>query len=91
MTERNERIAVVGAGTMGAGIAQVAALAGNPVQRPNLPSDTGLSIGPLEWGDRWEAAVVLEVLDNLHNSYRDPRYRASTLLRRTVQAKGRLR
>ncbi len=47
---------------------------------------TNYPIGPLEWGDRWGPGVVLDVLDHLHDAYRDPRYRASVLLRRRVAA-----
>jgi 3-hydroxybutyryl-CoA dehydrogenase len=38
--------------------------------------------GPLEWGDRWGLPAVLDILDALHRAEGDPRYRASTLLRR---------
>lgn len=43
---------------------------------------TGYPRGPLEWGDEWGAAEILTVLDNLSDSYRDARHRASPLLRR---------
>ena len=38
--------------------------------------------GPFEWADKLGLSYVLNVLDNLEKSYRDPRYRASILLRR---------
>jgi 3-hydroxybutyryl-CoA dehydrogenase len=43
---------------------------------------TNYPAGPLEWGDRWGLPVVLDILDALHKAEGDPRYRASTLLRR---------
>jgi 3-hydroxybutyryl-CoA dehydrogenase len=43
---------------------------------------TNYPIGPLEWGNRWGLPVVLDILDALHQAEGDPRYRASTLLRR---------
>jgi 3-hydroxybutyryl-CoA dehydrogenase len=43
---------------------------------------TNYPVGPLEWGDRWGLPVVLDILDALHKAEGDPRYRASTLLRR---------
>lgn len=52
---------------------------------------TNYPIGPLEWGDRWGAALILQTLDHLHSEYRDPRYRASALLRRKVAAGRELR
>lgn len=51
---------------------------------------TNYPIGPLEWGDRWGADVVLRILDGLSRSEGDPRYRASTLLRRRAASGGRL-
>jgi 3-hydroxybutyryl-CoA dehydrogenase len=38
-------------------------------------------LGPLEWGDRWSARVVAEIIDNLGTGLRDPRYRTSHPLR----------
>jgi 3-hydroxybutyryl-CoA dehydrogenase len=43
-------------------------------------------IGPLEWGQRWGARLVLAILDALLRAEGDPRYRASTLLRRRAAA-----
>jgi 3-hydroxybutyryl-CoA dehydrogenase len=43
---------------------------------------TNYPVGPIEWGDRWGLPVVLDILDSLHRTEGDPRYRASTLLRR---------
>lgn len=43
---------------------------------------TNYPLGPLEWGDRWGAGAVCTILDALQSSYGDPRYRASSLLRR---------
>ena len=42
---------------------------------------TNYPVGPFEWSGRWGHAVVLEVLDALWETYHDPRYRASRLLR----------
>jgi 3-hydroxybutyryl-CoA dehydrogenase len=42
----------------------------------------GYPFGPLAWGDRLGAARVLQVLDELHVSTGDMRYRASPWLRR---------
>lgn len=38
--------------------------------------------GPLEWGDRIGGAVLLDLLDTLHRTTADPRYRPSAWLRR---------
>ena len=43
---------------------------------------TNYPLGPLEWGQRWEAATVCIVLSALQETYGDPRYRPSQLLRR---------
>jgi len=43
---------------------------------------TNYPTGPIEWGDRWGLPAVLDTLDALHRAEGDPRYRASTLLRR---------
>jgi 3-hydroxybutyryl-CoA dehydrogenase len=51
---------------------------------------TNYPIGPLEWGERWGPQLVLEVLDALARAEGDPRYRASTLLRRQALAGGPL-
>jgi 3-hydroxybutyryl-CoA dehydrogenase len=45
---------------------------------------TNYPIGPLEWGRRWGLDSVLGVLDELESYYRDSRYRACALLRRTA-------
>jgi 3-hydroxybutyryl-CoA dehydrogenase len=47
---------------------------------------TNYPAGPLEWGDRWGLPVVLDILDALHQAEGNPRYRASTLLRRAATA-----
>jgi 3-hydroxybutyryl-CoA dehydrogenase len=41
--------------------------------------------GPLAWGDRLGARVVLQVLENIHSLTGDPRYRPSPWLRRRAQ------
>jgi 3-hydroxybutyryl-CoA dehydrogenase len=59
-------------------------------QRIATPSDIDLGVklglaypkGPLEWGDEIGAPRVLAILDALHATYKDPRYRASVWLRR---------
>lgn len=42
---------------------------------------TNYPVGPFEWTRRWGLGAVLEILDALSDYYRDPRYRASRLLR----------
>ncbi len=46
--------------------------------------------GLLAWGDMIGAGTVLATLDALYDEYREDRYRASPLLRRTARANGRL-
>lgn len=41
--------------------------------------------GPLAWGDRLGARVILEILANIHALTGDPRYRPSPWLRRRAQ------
>jgi 3-hydroxyacyl-CoA dehydrogenase len=48
---------------------------------------TNYPLGPLTWGDRWGPATVLSILDELAHSDGDPRYRASSLLRRVAAAR----
>lgn len=52
---------------------------------------TNYPLGPLAWGDRWGPATVLSILDDLVNSDGDPRYRASSLLRRVAAARATFR
>jgi 3-hydroxybutyryl-CoA dehydrogenase len=52
---------------------------------------TNYPLGPLEWGDVWGPETVVTVLDNLMHSEGDPRYRASSLLRRIAAMNGSLR
>lgn len=47
----------------------------------------GHPFGPFEWADRIGPARILEVLDCVHGSTGDPRYRASSWLRRRAQLK----
>ena len=47
--------------------------------------------GPLEWGDRIGPATVLERLAQLHEAYREERYRPAPALLRTVRAGAPLR
>lgn len=42
----------------------------------------GHPIGPLAWAERWGAGTVHAILTALHETYADPRYRPSPLLRR---------
>jgi 3-hydroxybutyryl-CoA dehydrogenase len=42
----------------------------------------GYPLGPLDMGDRWGPANILEVLFNMQTVYGDPRYRPSPWLRR---------
>lgn len=41
--------------------------------------------GPLEWGDRIGGGVLLDLLENLHRTTADPRYRPSAWLRRRAR------
>jgi len=58
-------------------------------QRTATPDDvdtamalgTNYPCGPFEWTRRWGAPVVRDILDNVYDEYRDPRYRASRGLR----------
>jgi 3-hydroxybutyryl-CoA dehydrogenase len=47
---------------------------------------TNYPIGPFEWTRRWGREAVLEILDALSDFYRDPRYRASRLMREPATA-----
>jgi 3-hydroxybutyryl-CoA dehydrogenase len=59
-------------------------------QRICSPQDLDLAVtlglgyprGPLAWGDALGPSRVLEILDGLHATTGDPRYRASPWLRR---------
>ncbi len=42
----------------------------------------GYPMGPLAWGDKLGAGVVLHILERLEDFYRDPRYRPSPWLKR---------
>lgn len=44
--------------------------------------------GPLEWADRLGAGCLLAILEGMHASYGDDRYRPSLRLRRVASAKG---
>ena len=85
---------------MGTAIAQVSASYGHPVLLfdtvPEAAAEavermrSGLArrvaqAGPLEWLDALGPERVLSTLDNLHDAYRDPRYRATPGLRRRVE------
>jgi 3-hydroxybutyryl-CoA dehydrogenase len=48
----------------------------------------GHPIGPLEWAQRWGMATVCAILSALQDSYGDPRYRPSPLLRRLASTNG---
>lgn len=45
----------------------------------------GYPLGPLAWGDALGGDTVLQILDNLHDYYRDPRYRPSPWLMRRAR------
>ncbi|MFP5346192.1 MAG: 3-hydroxyacyl-CoA dehydrogenase family protein, partial [Actinomycetes bacterium] len=45
-------------------------------------------MGPLEWGERWGARPVVQLLDHLADTYRDGHYRAAPSLRRRSLAHG---
>ncbi|KQS68267.1 3-hydroxyacyl-CoA dehydrogenase [Modestobacter sp. Leaf380] len=47
---------------------------------------TNYPVGPFAWTEQWGPAAVVELLDELHDTYRDPRYRASRLLREDAAA-----
>ncbi len=83
---RHAPVAVIGAGAMGAGIAQIAAVAGHPVWLLDLkPGAAASAIAGIR---ATLAAVgrrhVLTVLDHLAAAYGGYRYRTSVLLRRKV-------
>jgi 3-hydroxybutyryl-CoA dehydrogenase len=48
---------------------------------------TNYPTGPLDWGQRWGADTVLDVLDELESFYRDGHYRACARLRRTATSR----
>jgi len=52
---------------------------------------TNYPIGPLEWADRYGAARVVTVLDNMADFYGEPRYRPSSLLRRAAASDSKIR
>jgi len=78
---------------MGAGATIVNIAAELAQQRIAAPEDVDRAVvlglgyphGPLAWGDALGPRVVLEILDNVHASTRDPRYRASPWLRRRAE------
>jgi 3-hydroxybutyryl-CoA dehydrogenase len=76
----NEAADVVGTGVAGADQVDLAMLHG-----VNYP------VGPLEWGSRWGADAVVEVLDHLAAVYRDGHHRAAPWLRRRALTGGGLR
>ncbi len=45
----------------------------------------GYPLGPLAWGDRIGADVIVHILDSIHARTFDPRYRASLWLRRRAE------
>jgi 3-hydroxybutyryl-CoA dehydrogenase len=45
---------------------------------------TNYPLGLLQWGDRWTSRYVASLVDTLAQSYLDPRYRTSLVLRRTA-------
>ncbi len=47
----------------------------------------GYPYGPLEWGDRIGADIVVHILDRMFGRTGDPRYRASLWLRRRAELK----
>lgn len=51
---------------------------------------TNYPLGPLEWADRIGPQFILSVLEALMHAYGEDRYRASSLLRKTVARNGRL-
>jgi 3-hydroxybutyryl-CoA dehydrogenase len=42
---------------------------------------TNYPLGPFQWCDKWSAATIVELLDNLWAEYHDARYRTSVRLR----------
>lgn len=69
-------VAAVGAGAMGAGIAQVAAVAGHRVLLQDNPA------GPLAWADQEGQANAQLLLSDLNASCGGNRYRISPLIQR---------
>lgn len=47
----------------------------------------GYPHGPLKWGDRIGADMIVRILDRIHNRTGDPRYRPSLWLRRRAELK----
>lgn len=45
----------------------------------------GYPLGPLEWADQLNPALVLQLLENLQKTYGDPRYRPSPWLQRRAR------
>jgi 3-hydroxybutyryl-CoA dehydrogenase len=66
------------------------ALACRVATEPDIDSAMRLGVnyplGPLAWARQWGTGTVLRILDSLDDWYRDGRYRASPLLRRTALA-----
>jgi 3-hydroxyacyl-CoA dehydrogenase len=93
-------VGVVGAGTMGSGIAQVVASAGHrlvvydavPGAAQRAVSTVGdrledYPLGPIEWGERWGFSIIYGVLTQMQAAYGDSRYRPGPLLRRMAMRK----
>ena len=72
-------------------LAVIVNIAANIAQRriasvPDIEAAVTLGLGyphgPLSWGDRIGAEIIVEILQNLHEQTQDPRYRLSPWLRR---------
>lgn len=66
---------------IGCDIAQQGIAAPQDIDR-SVTLGLGYPYGPLALGDRLGAGLVLRILDELHDFYRDPRYRPSPWLKR---------
>lgn len=66
---------------IGCDIAQQAIATPEDIDR-SVTLGLGYPYGPLAFGDRLGARVILRILDELHDFYRDPRYRPSPWLKR---------
>jgi 3-hydroxyacyl-CoA dehydrogenase len=78
-------IGVIGAGTMGAGIAEVAACGGHPVKIfDSIPEAVTRALGPFQWSRQIGLRRVHNVLQNLLAYYGEDRYRTSPLIKNNL-------
>ena len=82
-----KKIGIIGAGTMGNGIAQVCAMAG--LQVTGMKLGCNQPIGPLALADLIGLDTLLAVMNVFHEGFNDSKYRPAPLLKEMVAA-GRL-